>query len=288
MRRPGNGGSWPRPTCRAAGANRRRVVGGRRGRLPRRLARQPALSPHPVRPGTAIPRRRHQHSLGRLAVTDAELEISVPQRVHGPPRGPLSGAQASPAHGWAGEGVHIFCVKAATRRLLAEHGVPSASSYLVEDVDQAVSVADLRAGECPCPEGSIRAAAACPRTGPMCRRYTSCTVRIDALGARAVGQWCALVIPPGECRPIHFTRSHSRRPGRVCSSHSRPGSCRLSATCATDRRRHATDRPGAASTRCGSGRGLYEEGVLVAAPADRPAPGAAFAPVCRRSGLRAL
>ncbi|WP_415925904.1 hypothetical protein [Streptomyces sp. AK02-04a] len=36
-----------------------------------------ALSQHPVRPGTAIPRRRHQHSLGRLAVTNAELEISL-------------------------------------------------------------------------------------------------------------------------------------------------------------------------------------------------------------------
>ncbi|MEU9346725.1 acetate--CoA ligase family protein [Streptomyces sp. NPDC048278] len=32
--------------------------------------------------------------------------------------------------------------KATTRRLLAEHGVPSALSYLVEDPDQAVKIAD--------------------------------------------------------------------------------------------------------------------------------------------------
>jgi hypothetical protein len=55
--------------------------------------------------GTAILRRRHQHSLGRLAVTNAELENLGLDEFMGP-RGPLSGAHVSPALGWA-VGGHI-------------------------------------------------------------------------------------------------------------------------------------------------------------------------------------
>lgn len=84
--------------------SRRRVVGGWRGSL---ATSGTPRNCHSSAPTSAQPRsaRRHQRRTGNLV---------VPRRVHGRPRGPFSGAQVSPAHGWAVEGVHIFCVQIGT------------------------------------------------------------------------------------------------------------------------------------------------------------------------------